>query len=139
MRFVHHPTPFWTFLAATCLIVETACTTLRSVAPDELRGPNPPDRVRITETNDSTMVLRSPQLVGDTLRGFVDSTRRAFPLSQTTEIDAWADDPGGTAAAVVFGGAVGALTYLVLHATKSSPQNCCPPGVPCVEGVPPCP
>ena len=64
-------------LAATCLIVTAACTTLRPVQPDKLRGPNPPDRVRLTETNDSTVVLRDPQLVGDSLVGMVDSTRQA--------------------------------------------------------------
>ena len=132
MRFVYHRAPLWTFLSATCLIVTAACTTLRPVEPDELRGLNPPERVRVTKTNDSTVVLHTPQMVGDTLVGFVDSTRRAFLLSHTTAIDTWAADPGRTAATIIFGGGLGVLTYLVIHASSQSspPQgNCCPPGV----------
>ena len=117
-----------------------ACTTLRPVQPDELRGPNPPDRVRVTETNDSTIVLRDPKLVGDTLVGLVDGKRRAFLLSHTTAIDTWAADHGRTAAAIVFGGGLAAFTYLVIYAANhsSSPGDCCPPGVPCPSSFPPC-
>jgi len=141
MRFVHHPAPF---LAATFLIVAAACTTLRPVEPDELRGPNPPDRVRVAKTDDSTVVLHTPRLVGDTLVGFVNGARRAFALSQTTEIEMCEADPGRTAAAVVFGGSSAVLTYLVIEVGNAGPHavapqgNCCPPGVPCPSSVPPC-
>jgi hypothetical protein len=97
--------------------------------------------VRVTKTDDSTVVLHSPKLVGDTLVGFVDRTRRALPLSKTMKIDTWHAAPDRTAAAVVFGGGLAALTYLIVSATNqsSSPRGlCCPPGVPCVEGWPPC-
>ena len=126
MRCVHHPVPLWTFVAATCLTVTTACTTLRPVESDDLRGPNPPDRVQVTTTDDSTVVLHNPTMVDDTLVGFVDGTRRAFPLSQATEIDAWEADRGRTAAAIVFGGGLGALTYLVIESYKApSPLVVC--------------
>jgi hypothetical protein len=140
MRFVHHRAPRWMF-ATSCLVVTAACTTLRPVEPDELRGSNPPDRVRVTKTDDSTLVLHTPKVVGDTLIGFVDDTRRAFPLSQTTAIDTWAADPGQTAAAVIFGGGLGAMTFLVIRATSasSSPRGACtancPPGVTCCAPV----
>ena len=126
------------FLPLALLIA--ACTTLRPVQPDELRGPNPPDRVRVTEANDSTVILRSPQLVRDTLIGTVDGTRRAFPLLGTTEIDTWEAAPGQTAAAILFGGGLAAFTYVVIYAANhsSSPRNCCPPGVPCPSSFPPC-
>ncbi|HXQ29745.1 MAG TPA: hypothetical protein VN848_10790 [Gemmatimonadales bacterium] len=119
MRFVHHPAPLCTFLAATCLIVTAACTTLRPVEPDELRGPNPPERVRVTTTDDSTVVLRAPTVLGDTLIGTVDRVRRTFLLAQATAIQAWEPAPGRTAALV--GGGAGALAFIVVEAIKTKP------------------
>jgi hypothetical protein len=69
MRFVYHPTPLWTFLAATCLMVTAACTTLRPVEPDELAGPDAPDTVRVAEQDHSVVVFHQPRAVGDTLVG----------------------------------------------------------------------
>jgi hypothetical protein len=108
----------------TCLTLTVACTTLRPVEPNDLRGPNPPDRVRVSETNDSTVDLRAPRLTGDTLVEDVDGKQRALPLSGIAEIDGWTADPGRTAAAVVFGGGAAALTYLVIEAGISRPAVC---------------
>jgi len=95
------------------------------VDPDELRGPNPPERVRVTKTDDSTVVLRAPKLVGDTLIGTVDGVRRTFLLARGTAIQAWEPAPGRTAALV--GGGAGALAFIVVEAIKTKPpaQQAC--------------
>jgi hypothetical protein len=108
-------------VTVTCLILAAACTTLRPVEPDELRGPNAPDRVRVTKTDDSTVVLRTPKIVGDTLVGFVNDTRRTFLLSQTTAIQGWEPAPGCTAI-FIFAGMTGAFALLVTETTTKTPQ-----------------
>ncbi|HXQ29562.1 MAG TPA: hypothetical protein VN848_09855, partial [Gemmatimonadales bacterium] len=67
----HPPRPFGSSLAraAACLVLTSACTTLRPVALDELRGPTPPDRVLVRLNDHSTLWLSAPKLVGDTLEG----------------------------------------------------------------------
>ncbi len=106
-------------LLITCLTITAACTTLRPVEPDELRGPSRPERVRITEINDSTVVLRTPKVVGDTLIGTVDGARRTFLLAQATAIQAREPAPGRTAALV--GGGAGVLAFIVVEAIKTKP------------------
>jgi hypothetical protein len=125
MRLVHDRQLLWASLgAAACLTLTAACTTLRPATPDQLRGPHPPDRVRVTEANGSTVILHSPQLVGDSLGGWVDGERRTFLLSPTTEIEVRAAAPDRTSAAIIFGGGLAALGYLVIGAsTKASACN----------------
>jgi hypothetical protein len=107
--------------AATCLIVAAACTTLRPVGVDELRGPNPPERVRVTKTDDSTVALHSPRVVGDTLVGTADGVRRTLLLSQATAIQAWEPAPNRTAI-LIFAGMTGAFALLVAETTAKTPQ-----------------
>jgi hypothetical protein len=108
-------------ITLTCLVVTAACTTMRPVDPDELRGPNPPERVRVTKTDDSTVVLHTPKLIGDMLVGFANGTRLTLLLSQTTTIRAWEPAPGRTAI-FIFAGMTGAFALLVTETAAKTPQ-----------------
>lgn len=112
-------------LPLTSLVVSlsltAACTTLRPVGADELRGTNPPDRVRVTKTDDSTVVLHAPKMVGDTLVGTAGGVRRTFLLSQATAIQAREPAPDRTAI-FIFAGMTGAFALLVTETAAKTPQ-----------------
>ncbi len=69
----------------SCLILASACTTLRPLTPDAL-GDKRAESVHVTLADHSTVVLHTPQLIGDTLVGTVNGARQGFPLSQVTAI-----------------------------------------------------
>ena len=130
MRFPFLPLPLGALLAraGACLLVTGACTTLRSIGRDELRGPNPPSSVRVTQADHSTVVLHAPKVVGDTLEGTVNGVRQQVPLSQTTAIQAREAAPDRTAALVFGAGAVAAFGYVMIGINNPPPPQlhmCC--------------
>ena len=50
----------------------TACTTLQPVAtPQQFIPTSRPDRIWVTQSDNSTLMFEAPRLLGDTLAGFV--------------------------------------------------------------------
>jgi hypothetical protein len=112
-------------LAETCLGLAAACTTLRPVGRDDLRGPSGPATVRVTQADHSTVVLRDPKVVGDTLFGAVNGVPRRLLLSETTVIGQRTAAPERTGALVAVG-VMGALMVFALdHTASSQPTNPC--------------
>jgi hypothetical protein len=61
----------------------TACSTLQPVAtPQQFIPAAQPDRVWVTQSDNSTLMLEAPRLLGDTLVGFVGGRYQEVLLSQ---------------------------------------------------------
>jgi hypothetical protein len=111
------------------LFIATACATLRPVTPSELRGADPPRRVRVTLADHSIVVLTAPKVSSDTLVGAIVGENQAdgFPvreallLSQVTAIDALDPGPFHLTPGLAWGGVSLAFALLVIETTKSPP------------------
>ena len=82
----------------------TACTKwqVQAVSPQQLLAERQPARVRITRADHTTIILRHPELVGDTLYGIGrDSAgpagrRQGVPLSDVAQVAIRKQDPLAT-------------------------------------------
>jgi hypothetical protein len=105
-------------------LYSSGCMSWRSepVSPAQLIAGQKPDVVRITRTDSSRVVIRSPSVQGDTLYGQLDSAqsgnpaaRVGIPLAEVGEIATRRSDPTKTTLLGV-GIAVGAFSLLCLGA-----------------------
>ncbi len=83
-------TAFRTILFAALLGAQllSGCTSWQTarVTPTTLTDAGNPDKVRVRQTDGSTVVLRSPTMMSDTLTGQVDAQPRRIPLASVSEL-----------------------------------------------------
>lgn len=112
-------------LWAAGLATIAACHSMRTIQPTQLLSKSV-DRVWVTGTDQSTVILHAPHVAGDTLAGFVDGTYRELLLSQTQSIKAKTAAPARTAAIGVVAGvtALTAFIYMANRAYVGDGQTC---------------
>jgi hypothetical protein len=66
-------------------LASTACHTMKPVSLEQLNALKP-DRVWVTNADQSVVVMSGPQLVGDTLVGYVDGTYERLPSAEFTQV-----------------------------------------------------
>ena len=91
-------TAFSSVLGALILM---ACHTIRPVAPAQLTASSGVQRVWVTRTDQSTLAIDLPEVVGDTLTGILHGEPQSIPLSDATEILARKPAPARTLAVVM--------------------------------------
>ncbi|HXQ27916.1 MAG TPA: hypothetical protein VN848_01495 [Gemmatimonadales bacterium] len=104
-----------------CLILTSACTTLRPLTPDDLG--NKPESVHVTLADHSTVVLHTPQVIGDTLVGTVNGARQGFPLSQVTAIREREFDGVRTGVLITIAAMGGLAVFASEHGTGLPPST----------------
>ena len=120
----------WRRLTAPILLplvpLVTACSTVVPVhSPAEYIPLKAPSTVWVTKTDNSTLRLLSPQVITDTLSGFVEGEYVEMPLSSVQSMRARQATPGRTAllvGGITVAGAIG--VYLTIGRAS---------GVACVE------
>jgi len=113
-------------VAGTWLLFIDACTTIRPIEPADLSPPHAPARAWVTYANDSTVVLDSARVNGDTLVGTVGGKPERILLSQATTLRA-RELSGDRTAGLVWSWTA-AMTLLVVHFftfTSTSPYHGC--------------
>jgi Na+-translocating ferredoxin:NAD+ oxidoreductase RnfG subunit len=90
-----------------------SCKTMKPVSLDELRTMKP-EQVWVTQNDQSVVLVTNPQVVGDTLVGYVNGAYEEIPTSQFKQVIVQRGDTKKTAllvavAAAGFGGMVYAL------------------------------
>jgi hypothetical protein len=83
-------------------LASAACHTMSPVALDQLRGIQP-NRVWVTRGDQSVVVVSNPQVLGDTLVGFVNRKYQVMPLASLKQLRVARAAPRRTAALVVAG------------------------------------
>lgn len=91
-----------------------ACHTIKPVTMNELNAIKP-EQAWITESDHSIVLITGPQVVGDTLVGYVEGQYQEIPKSQFSELRVQKNATSRTvllvsAIAVGFGGMVYAMT-----------------------------
>ena len=116
-------------LVAQLTVCLTGCHTWRTqtVSPREVVETQQPQRVRVSLTSQSQLVLESPEIQGDTLFGHVGEdpkTRKpiGLPLSVVEQVAVRQSDAGKTAVALV-GGAGAAVVLLGLLSLTLDPRD----------------
>jgi hypothetical protein len=109
----------------SCLILASACTTLRPLTPDDL-GDKRAESVHVTLADHSTVVMHTPQVIGDTLVGTVNGAREGFPLSQVTAIRDREFDWVHTGILITVGAMGGLAVFAIQHGNglPSSTARC---------------
>lgn len=118
-------------VAGVCLVLGTlACTSVRPVAPAKLTAKALPQVVSVTYPNQTVLVVMSPELSADTLRGLRWGTQDsvAIPLDSVQTVQAKVPDRTKT---LLLAATVGLLAlssaYIVLNKTgePNSTDNHC--------------
>ena len=66
-------------------LASAACRTMKSVRLDELKAMNV-DRAWVTERDQSVVVMYVPQVVGDTLAGYVNGQLKQLPRTELKQV-----------------------------------------------------
>ena len=90
-----------------------SCKTMKPVTLDELRTMKP-DQVWVTQSDQTVVLVSTPQVVGDTLVGYINGTYEELPAARVKQVTMLRAATTRTAAlvaavAVGFGGMVYAL------------------------------
>lgn len=104
-------------IQGTAVLVSAACHTMRTVEPSRLISYSI-DRVWVTGSDQTTVILHAPRVTGDTLAGFVDGNYREMLLADTKTIKQRVGSPGRTTALGVIIGAV-TLSGMVYMANRN--------------------
>jgi hypothetical protein len=94
----------------------SACSTWRPVAPAGIGSPGAadrPDKVRLTLSDETEVVLHRPFVVGDSVVGFAGGGRAAYALVDLRRADTREPDDVRTAALVLGPVAVGFVVVTV--------------------------
>lgn len=104
------------------LLMMTACSTMQPVAqPRDFLEANRPAVVWVSKSSDQTMLaLNAPQLVGDSIVGFVEGEYSEIALSQIRAMQARQYSRGRTTAFVVGAAALTATLFFVLNGGHGS-------------------
>lgn len=100
-----------TLLLAT--LATAACQTMKSVTLDQLTRLGP-DRVWVTASDQSVVLLDEPKVVGDTLVGYVGKKRERLPSASLKQLRVRQSAPVRTTLLTVgiLGGLVGVLASI---------------------------
>ena len=84
-----------------------ACTTWKTqeASPQQVLAEEQPDKVQVTLTDGSQLVLKEPAVSGDTLSGLDDGTPVHIPLADVSALEV-RESNGGLTILAVFGGLV---------------------------------
>jgi hypothetical protein len=110
------------YWSAVLLVSLTGCAKwqVQSVTPEALLSQRHPSRIRVTRSDDSTVVLYAPEVMGDTLYGTMRGSRdagvarTAVPLSGVMRIAIRKVDPVATGALGLGSAAVAAGAALAI-------------------------
>jgi hypothetical protein len=94
------------FAAASTFSLLAACHTMRAVRPAELNGVPGLERVWVTRADHSRVIVLSPEVQGDTLKGFIFGEYQKMPMSDALAIQAQHQAPVRTVALVLGASAV---------------------------------
>lgn len=108
-----------------------ACHTMQPVPPAELQAVPGPERVWVTRADHSTVLVLSPQLQGDTLKGFIFGEYQKIPVSDAVSIQRQHQAPARTAA-LVLGATAVVLAGVIYQANRNYVGNAqtCTTGLP---------
>ena len=124
-------------LLLACVVVlaaltSTACRTTRVVSLEQLRLISP-DRVWVTDSDQSVVLVDEPKVVGDTLMGYIGRHRTKLPNAGLKQVRVSVSAPARTALLAVGSGAafVGFLVMVggngqsqILPVTAGAPGDC---------------
>src|SRR5258705_343296 len=88
-----------------------ACRTMKPVTMDQLSALGP-DRVWVTQSDQSVVLLGEPKVVGDTLVGYIGKKHERLPSGEVTQLRVQAPAHTRTALLAV-GSAAGLIGFLV--------------------------
>lgn len=116
----------WMASGAVLVITAASCHTIRTVAPAQLKQERRPEQVWVTFPDKSTMLLKEPELAGDTLIGMVYGEPERVPLSSSVSIRTRQAAPGKTIALAIGGGAamIGLFMYLQSRPDVGAATKC---------------
>jgi hypothetical protein len=105
--------PPWSIAGLLAIACLAGCTSWRvqSVSPEMVVSGQHPEAVLVTRTDSSRLVVQSPSIVADTLRGQVDGQPLAVPMADVAAIAVRRSD-GGKTAGLILGSGVAALLGL---------------------------
>jgi hypothetical protein len=113
-------------------LASPACRTMKPVTLDHLNGLGP-DRVWVTESDQSVVLMYEPKVVGDTLVGYIGRERGRLPSAGIRQLRVRASAPtrtallavGGTAALIGLAVAVaGSGQSQVITVLAGAPGDC---------------
>jgi len=110
-----------------------ACHTMRPVTLDQLGGIQP-NRVWVKRDHQSVVVVSHPQVLGDTLVGFVNRKYEVMPAADLTQVLVRRPAPRRTAA-LVFAGTLG-LAGFAAHMLGGGGQSGPSRDTKCDTGLP---
>lgn len=96
-----------------------ACHTMRPVTLDQLRGIGP-RQVRVTRADQSVEIVSRPQVMGDTLVGFVNRTYQVIPAADLKQVLVRQSAPRRTALLAV-AGVLGFVGFTRLFTSSGPP------------------
>jgi hypothetical protein len=114
------------YWSAVLLVSLTGCARwqVQSATPQALLSERHPSRVRVTRSDDTTVVLYAPEVVGDTLYGSARGgrgaaiARTAVPLSGISQVAIRRGDPIATGALGLGSAAVAAGAAILIWAAS---------------------
>ena len=119
----------WSILGTNCV---GACThwEVQSVSPQQVLETRHPEKIRVTRTDRTELVLSQPRIESDTLygvsggssRGGGQGTAEGIPLADVSRVAISRVDPAATAGLVVGSGAV-VFGIIVVIALATIPED----------------
>ena len=106
-----------------CYLV--ACTSWKTqeASPQQVLADEQPDKVRVTLTDGSQVVLAEPAISGETLTGSADGQQRSIPLADVADVEVKKTEALLTSA-LVLGGVIVAGAVFVVIAFSGSCNDC---------------
>jgi hypothetical protein len=120
---MHSPIRFWNHAIRPCRIATlllalcgVGCQSwhTQQLAPEAFLAVRHPTQLRITMADGSQVVIEQPELQGDTLVGIGHGQRERVPVTDIRALATRGDNPVGTLALIVAGGAVAYAAFLVI-------------------------
>jgi hypothetical protein len=117
--------------SGSTLLLLAACHTMRPVPPAALGAVPGLERVWVTRADHSRVIVLSPQVQGDTLKGYIFGEFQKMPVSETLAIQERRSAPARTVALVLTAGAV-VLAGVIYQGNRSYVGNAqtCTTGLP---------
>jgi hypothetical protein len=114
---------FWAAVLPIAILA-SACHTMRPLERSQLRANPDLQRVWVTRSDRSTVIVDRPELVGDTIEGQVAGRQERIPLSDVTTMQTRVVSGSKTRNLVLAIATVGAAgTVALLNAKSSQPKN----------------
>jgi len=110
------------YFVALAALAGSACHTMRPVTLDQLGGLQP-DHVWVQRGDQGVVEVSHPQVLGDTLVGFVNRKYEVMPGANLTEVLVRRSAGGRTAALLAVSGVgLAGIAYLIAGSGKSGPD-----------------